>query len=88
MMKQIQQARTDITPAPVESRAWRAGAALRTAILAAPFALTGLASAADTGLEFNVDDVKTKALAILGVGVAIALAFAVYKVGKRASAKM
>lgn len=49
----------------------------------------GMASAQTTsGLEFDVSSVQTSVMAILGVGVAIAIAFAIYKVGKRGTNKI
>lgn len=51
-------------------------------------ALAGVASAAPNdggGLDFDVSSIKTSVMAILTVGVAISIAFAVYRVGKRAT---
>lgn len=50
----------------------------------------GMASAQSSGggLEFDVSSVQSSVMAILGVGVAIAIAFAIYKVGKRGTNKI
>lgn len=69
-----------MAPAPTTDRAGVLVAALVGALVAA--------SAGAQGLEFDVSSVQTSVMTILGVGVAIALAFAVYKVGKRATSRM
>lgn len=59
--------------------------------VAASLVVAGLLASdagAQSGLTFDVSSVQTSVMTILGVGVAIAVAFAIYRVGKRATGRM
>lgn len=75
--------------APARSRG--AALSLRARLAMASVLGAGLAAASTAGaegLQFDVSSVQTSVMTILGVGVAIAIAFAIYRVGKRGTNKI
>lgn len=54
----------------------------------AMLAVAATAGAQETGLTFDTSGLQSQVTTILGVGVAIAIMFALYKLGKRAMNRM